>query len=338
MNDESLSQQQSNGPQWAQDLADAWSAALSPGLDGPCSPATRDALREAVAGGPPAAVDALRALGWAGAAPTDPQTLIDVLRGELLRWPIREALAAEAGAMALDDGPLAGLLRDAVRAESGALVDDRGVAAAAIAAEAGQIELADAVLAELGLSDAGVGMALREGSRFDAADDVLRLLGLDAGPHVAAAVAAEAGAVDLAGAVFEAISTPDIDVGEALAAEAGTVDLWSRIASATDLAPQVDDAALFEVPAPANIPSGRPARGWFAAFAAVAAVVVGWVVAPGVQPGGAPPVDGAGFAKVEFADAAEFVVNDLQYAADADVQVMMSDDGGAQIIWVDEGV
>lgn len=324
MSDESRSISQSAG-EFAMFDEDDWRDALA---SAPISSGLRAALAA-----PSEVSRALRDAGWRGPLPSGAAAA----RAAIVDAPwesISAAVRAEAGAIDLRWGEDAAVAA-AVRAAAGDLTfadDEREALAAALSAEAGEVDLAGAVLAELGFASAPLAEALGQPPDVDVADGVFAALGLaGAGGWLAEALDDEAGRVDLAEAVLAEVAPGAAPrLGEAVVDESGSVDLWAKIAGDLSLHPVLAEPVL--VPAAAN--RARPARGWIAAAAALAAVFLGWVSVPSPDVGAPSPAP----ANVEFAQAGEFVVDDLHYASEASVSVMMSDDGGAQIIWVDEGV
>ena len=221
----------------------------------------------------------------------------------------------------------------------------------AVYAEAGRFEsrsFADEVLMRIGAGpEIGIVRALHaEAGTVDIAGAVFRALGFAELP-LAEAVVEAAGRVDVAGAVMARLGAPSLALAEAVEAEAGEIDVAddvlralgaSRIAAAVRAeagpTPELVDAVMARVRHGALAPTPVPARaanrgGWIAMLAAAAAAVFAVV---GFQEFGAPTAS----PMLQFADASEIVVDDLQYGDNATVQVLQADDE-ALIIWVDEG-
>lgn len=177
----------------------------------------------------------------------------DSLFGEALREGIALELAEpEIGPEQVDgDWELAADFVAAVRAEAGEVElsdaviaviggDARLAVGEAVRAEAGDVELADAVLARLGLVEPERGLlAAAVASEAGSVDVVAAVEGelTELRLPLAAAIASEAGTVELADLVLAAIGGPErIPVAEAVRSEAGSVELWST------LEPAVSDA------------------------------------------------------------------------------------------------
>ena len=174
---------------------------------------------------------------------------------------------------------------------------------------------------------------LEEAAHVDVAADVGAALGL---PQVAVAdaVRAEAGHVDVADGVFAALGLERLAVADAVHAEAGEVDVAGRVFAELGLTarpPVVEPAA--PMPLPVNDVRGFRWFGRRASWGAVAlaaaallAVVVGRPWAPSV-----PPAE-----HVQFAQASEVVIEDLEYAEGVQVAQIEGAEG-AVILWVDDG-
>lgn len=176
-----------------------------------------------------------------------------------LPWPVRDAVVAAAGridvsaAVLADIGarmPVAEVVRSELVAQVGdavrTIAGDVDVADAvmarlglsvpaipvreAIAAEAGRIDVTDAVVPERRLPIADAVRA--EAGRADVVARVGARLAWPASPPVAAAVRAEAGRVELAEIVLARLSLAEtrVPVADAVRAEAGSVDVAGTIA------------------------------------------------------------------------------------------------------------
>ncbi len=239
---------------------------------------------------------------------------------------------------------------------------------AAVRDAAGEVDVASAVLAEVGAAWVPVGRAVRsEAGAVDVAAAVMDAIGARSLP-VAEAVRAEAGRVEVAAAVAAEVGHAVADVGEAVRAEAGRIDVAGEVMAALGATglpvAEAVRAAAGEVavgpavmralgtadamppavaappawPAPAN-----RARRWVVALVAVAAAVA--VVLFGVNGGVTPSAPtGADVAVVEahdadrelqFASASEVQIEDLSFGDDV---VVFQDEGddGALILWVDD--
>jgi hypothetical protein len=149
-------------------------------------------------------------------------------------WAWSEALVA---AVRMEAGEIE--LSDAVVQVIGG--PERFALAAAVRAEAGEVELANGVLACLGLREPGLPLAAAIAGEAGPIDVLAAVEGALTDLHLplAAAVAAEAGPVELADAVLSAIGAEArIPLADAVRAEAGTVELWAVIE------PVVSDAWL----------------------------------------------------------------------------------------------
>ncbi|MCB9685093.1 MAG: hypothetical protein H6738_07280 [Alphaproteobacteria bacterium] len=172
--------------------------------------------------------------------------------------------------------------------------------APAITAEAGEVDLSDAVLAGLGL----------------------------AALPLAEAVRAEAGEVDLADAVASTLALERPPVAEAVWAEAGKVDVVAGVMSTIGVWRATAAPVVAPVVAPANVVRGGRfgVAGFALAAVALLSVVVGRL---------AVPVTGA--SDLVFASAGEVQIDNLQVGTD--VQVMQFEgDGGAVILWLETEV
>lgn len=221
---------------------------------------------------------------------------------------------------------------------------------AAVHAEAGPLEdrlLVDRVMMQIGAPlEVRIDRAIaEEAGRIDVADAVMTAVGAPGLP-LAAAIAAEGGRVDVVDAVLGAIGAPALPVADAVRDAAGEVELvddvmralgQSRVAAAVRFeagpAPSVVDEVMARVRRTSLAPQAsgwRAANGgpWFAAVAAIAATVLAVI--------GFRPIDTPAPPVLQFADASEIVVDDLQYGDNATVQVLQAPDD-ALIIWVDEG-
>lgn len=197
-----------------------------------------------------------------------------------------------------------------------------------LVAEADGVEIADIVMRRLPITGFAWGPVLvdavaHEAGPSDVADDVFVTLGLAESAPVASAIAAEAGEIDIVGAVMAALAAelPLVvsPVAEAVRAEAGTVNVVPAVMGIV-------------VPDPARLP--RPAndnRGW--AFGAVVLAATALLaIAVGRL---ATPLSGVVDAGLLFARAGDVVVEDLSYADN--VQVFQTEgDQGAVILWLDE--
>lgn len=199
--------------------------------------------------------------------------------------------------------------------------------APAITAEAGEVDLSDAVLAGLGLTTIPVAEAVRaEAGPVDLAGAVAEEIGLQ-GFALAEAVWSEAGSVDVADAVASALSFERSSVADAVRAEAGKVDVVADVMSAIGVW-RATAAPVESVAAPANqVRGGRFGLAGFAlAAVALLSVVVGRL---------AVPVTGG--SDLVFASAGEVQIDNLQVGTD--VQVMQFEgDGGAVILWLETEV
>ena len=235
--------------------------------------------------------------------------------------------------------------------------------AASLHAEAGDIDVVQAILATLGESGARTPLAaalVSEAGRVELTQAIFEELGLTIhSTALKSAVADEAGEVSLAEPVLERLGHSDAartsDLGMAIRAAAGDIgDVWSRIAAEIEPSAgtlpvreavvqeageidivrpvmhtvQRDSLGIVgELPAPANQP-----RWGFAALLAVAAAALLMI---GVRASvGELPLDIAP-TPLQFAAAGEVVVHELEYSENVQV-FQVEGDEGAMILWVDE--
>jgi hypothetical protein len=224
---------------------------------------------------------------------------------------IRSALLWEAGPVSVAPAVLQALagselppVAEAIRQEAGQVPAAQGLpVASALRAEAGTVDVVDVVFASLGLAN---------------------------GTSIDAALRSEAGPMDLANAVCVALQHAHPPVGEAVRDEAGDVSLADGVV-ATIEGKTLPSALGTELALPA--PANRPWSWGAVLAAAIVFLVVGtsqlFPQGPGIAQVAEMPM--------QFASAAEVVVEDLDYGAS--VQVMQTEgDEGALIIWVDEEV
>ncbi len=188
------------------------------------------------------------------------------------------------------------------------------------------------LLAILGADDLGLAAALQ--TELDGTERGLELAELELdGIPVAEAVRALGGEIDLAAA----LELPVVPLGAALAAEAGIVELWAGVAGQIGIgvvpvadAIRAHAGAVDLWPAVARAVAPRPVaannnRWWLSglvAAAAAALLVVGW---PGDAPEAPLVFAGAGETRIE-----ELVVSDK-------VTVMqLEGDEGALILWIED--
>lgn len=210
------------------------------------------------------------------------------------------------------------------------------VLAEGLRAEADGFEIAGEVMKRIAAADFARGAILAEAvvdeaGDADVAEAVLAAVGWKSLP-IAAAVAAEAGRVDLADAVLAAVGHGRVAVREALVAEAGTVDVADAVMRA--IAPVA--AVRRELEArPVVHPVRAPAnnnRGWIGAVVAMAAAAL---IAVGVGVERLMPADPGASTPLAFAHAGDVVVEDLSYAENV-VVFQTEGDQGAVILWLDE--
>lgn len=268
----------------------------------------------------------------------------------LERAPIGDAVRSEAGTVDVSGSVLMAL------ATEGLLQASEPEVAAALFDEAGVFDEPGAILASLGLDEGlPLGEAVRsEAGEVDLADGIFAQLGVELAP-VAQAVRSEAGAVDVSDAVLAAIGAELAPVGEAVRSEAGNIDIADAV-MASLATPEAMPTPV--VAAPVRPAAANNSRSWVGAalMAAVALVVlgvggmgslVGGGLLLGSQLGGStdPGVEIASTGgqllapahDLVFASAAEVVVEDLSFGDDV---VVFQDEGddGALILWVDEEV
>ncbi len=265
----------------------------------------------------------------------------EAVRAELFgSVPIAEAVRAEAGDVDVVDPVLA----------AAGLAEPFGVPVAeAVRACAGAVDVTDDVM---GLLTEGWISALLD--RELAGDEHTRALGrlsghataglqmtvfADVGRALRASIAAEAGpapslwhGVAAGIGIADAEAVPGYDgalVADAIRSEAGTVDVTAAVMARVK---QSAIAPVGEVPAPANT---RFAWGAMMLAAVVILSVVGANALFGAAGDGFPersvPV-----AQLDFASPDEITIDDLEYGADAFVQVITTEgDDAATIIWIE---
>jgi len=295
--------------------------------------------------------------------------VLDAIGAEQAEFDLSQVVAvavrAEAGSVDVVDEVL-----DAMGAVALPVAD-------AIRAEAGVVDVADAVLEVLGLADEHVPVAAAvrdEAGEANVADSVELVLSplwasamldheLDAGTHRLAASLLLSDRA--AGREMTAFAHQGRELREALGAEAGECPpMWEPVAAAigvevTAEVPGFDGALLAEavraeageidlseavmrrirrsaVAAPVQVP--KPAnRAWTWSAVALAAIALFAVVLGRSLPQGGEALESP---EMQFADAREIVVDDLDYAESAMVQVIQASDEdgaeGALIIWVEE--
>ncbi len=162
----------------------------------------------------------------------------------------------------------------------------------------------------------------------DIADDVLAEIGVEATWSLADAIRFEAGTVDVAAAVLRTIGSADLDFGADLVAairsEGGEVDVVATVDRALRPAapPVVVTAPTASMPA--NSHRFYPAL----ALLAAAALVVVLGVSRGFGTDAPEPM--------LFASAGEITIEDLSYSDDVMVQVIQGDGDAPLILWIDE--
>ena len=173
------------------------------------------------------------------AAPSDAAGLLSVLGADDLGALLAEAIEAEASAG--PDAPDAVELEAQEHDPTWAAIRD--VLVRELQRRSAHVELAEVVVRQMPeLRDWVWGPVLAEAvylhaGRIDVAAAVVAELGLDAGLDVAAAVRAEAGEVDVSGLVMRevGIGAAVPQLAEAVRAEAGTVDVTDAVARALAL-------------------------------------------------------------------------------------------------------
>jgi hypothetical protein len=190
----------------------------------------------------------------------------------------------------------------------------------AIHREAGAVDVARAVLEELGESSLPILDAVAgEAGEVDVASVVLATLGSDE-LMVVDAVRAEAGSVDIAAVVLAATGDTALPVAAAVATEAGSVDVAAPVQRR--LRESALPSVLVDAPKVPEAANPRWSRGWGWAAAALAAVAM---VAVGIaQMGSVAPEE------MVFAGAGELVVEDLEYADDVVVMQAEGDEGAGE--------
>ena len=190
---------------------------------------------------------------------------------------------------------------------------------AGLDAEAGGVDVSESVLRRLAVAGWAYGPVLSEAVRseageLDLARSVMAELTLNEGLPIADAVGAESGTVDVADAVLAELALDaSLPIAEALRAEAGTVDVVSAVLA------EIGEARTSDVPVPANDNRGFSLGTLALAAAALVSVIVGALSLPG---GGMEPLD-----PMLFAHAGEVVIEDLSYGVDVQVVQIEGEQG-----------
>lgn len=189
----------------------------------------------------------------------------------------------------------------------------------------------DTMIRELEADDLPIVEAIEaEAGRCDVVEQVMNTLGLNTSLPLAKAVSAYAGTVDVSRTVMTELGAAPLPLMEAIQREAGSVDVVDAVMEA------VRRDALVPV---TRLPDPQPAnRRWvaFSAFAVAAVTLISVIALPLLGDSDEQADHEPG---LQFASAAEIVVDDLSYDEDAFVQVIHdTDDEGEQalIIWVDD--
>jgi hypothetical protein len=171
-----------------------------------------------------------------------------------------------------------------------------------------------------------------EAGHCDIAIEVMHTLGLSHNQPISAAIASLAGPIDVASNVMSTLGLEQkFHIEDAIEAEAGTVDVVEAVMAQVRRDSVVPGYAPVE-----QKPSNTRWMHW-SALAVAAAMLVSIVSLPILR--GSSNSEGLVSAGLQFASAAEIVVDDLSYDEEVFVQVIQdTDDEGGQalIIWIDD--
>jgi hypothetical protein len=197
--------------------------------------------------------------------------------------------------------------------------------------EADTLEITNMMVLELEADGLPISDAIiAESGHCDVVEQVMENLGLVEQLPLASAIAALAGTVDVSKSVMAELGEQSLPISEAIHAEAGSVNVVDEVMATVRRDALVPTMRVSD-PQPAN-------DRWmhWSALAIAAVTLLSVITLPML--GGSEEV-AVQEPRLQFASAAEIVVDDLSYDEEAFVQVIHdTDDDGEQalIIWVDD--